>query len=397
MSQEERYVIDHERAEWVVRTLIDAWRRKLPPFDHAEPVPARLPKGMEQGSLEHVSFLVAGLPWMRSRINSAEAYKRLANVYEKHAWIFDIKTLAADTDGPDGELDLEIRNIMLKYGLGRGVRDAIKFWLANAKKYVRFWGGNPLNIFWGTRDYHDLCGRFMNEKDNPDSPFGFLGFRHKMVSMFIYFLERAKVIDLWYPFPGPVDVHNHRILTVTECIVGRDGTYAGMPVDYYGISPHGREIYFKHCKTKDDVLDLADAMWYLSRDFCQQAQGNNLSRRINPLWEEEKVAAMREGRRPNKRFKHVLLPIPVIWTEEKIAVHDRTCGVCSLESVCKWTLPTAPNYGETRELLIIREPRPKPHMYQEVLLEVPRSLRARPARSEKPKVQTLADQAVLFE
>src|SRR5437016_6218284 len=87
----ERYVINHERVEWAVPTLIDAWKRKLPPFDHAEPVPARLPKTMVPGSVQHAVWLMNGLLYMRGRIDSAQAFIRLCDVYDAHPWMFEPK------------------------------------------------------------------------------------------------------------------------------------------------------------------------------------------------------------------------------------------------------------------------------------------------------------------
>ncbi|MES2216764.1 MAG: hypothetical protein V4481_05745 [Patescibacteria group bacterium] len=330
-------------------------------------------------------FLFLGLPWMRGRMDSAEAFKRFAVVCEKHPWILDPRNLAK-TGYAAFDVRTQLRKILLENGLGFGVQDAIKFWMYNCTKLVRFWNGDPLLIFEGVEDYDELCRRFMQGKNDPDSPTGFLGIRHKMVSMFIYFLARAKILEPKYMYAGPFDIHNARITTSTEAIEALGGTKAGTEIDFYPISEVGRELYMTYCKTPDDVLDLADAFWYLSRDLCAQAQGNNMSRRISPEWEGEKEAALREGRRPNKRKKHVLLEIPVVWTDEKIALYHRTCGICSIESVCKWTLPSAPNYGETKMKLVINGERPKPHTAQYSFLQVPKELRGRGSKPVKPPV-----------
>ncbi|MBX4200266.1 hypothetical protein KW790_02300 [Candidatus Parcubacteria bacterium] len=374
-----RYVVDHERAEWVIKTLIDAWRQKLPPFDHAVPVPEYLPKTLVPGSVEHALWLMAGLPYMRGRIDSAQAYIRLTHVYDLHPWMFDPETFR-HSSMKHMNARAKMHKILRENGLGFNVRETIRFWDFNFKKLARFWDGNPLKIFKEAGDYDALCKLFMEGKKDPNSRTGFMVFRHKMVSMYIYFLTNAGLIEP-FMYPGPVDTHNIRVMASTGMIkmseVGPGARY-----EFYEVSPIARGLYQKYCKTLEDVLDLANALWYLSRDFCSRSQGNSSSTsgyrgRATEVWA--------------KRVK---------WTPEKIRQYNSTCGQCSVESVCRWSLPSATQYNQG--FLQIRSERPKPHTGQESLVELKRSLRSRGPKAKARKWAgedefPHSDQGVLFE
>ncbi|MDB5266490.1 MAG: hypothetical protein JWN89_305 [Parcubacteria group bacterium] len=347
-----RYVIDHERAEWVVRSLIDAWRRKLPPFDHAEPVPGRLPKTLEPGSVQHAIWLMVGLLYMRGRIDSAQAFLRLCKVFDEHPWMFDVQTFAGTLSE---EVRLRMHEILKENGLGFNVRETVRFWDFNLKKVNRFWEGNPLRIFGEAKDYAELCRIFMIGKGDPDLSTGFMGLREKMVSMYLYFLINAKLVEPMM-HPGPVDTHNIRVLASTEAVKAVT-MEPGTRYEFYQVSPVIREVYRLYCTTVDDVLDFANALWYLSRDFCSRSQGN------------ASTTGGYRGRATEVTAKRIS------WTESKTEIYHSTCGLCPVESVCGWSLPSARQYNQG--FLEIRSARPKPHAHQETLLEVPRAIVSR--------------------
>ncbi|MBX4195546.1 hypothetical protein KW796_01130 [Candidatus Parcubacteria bacterium] len=358
-----RYVINHERAEWVVRTLIDAWRRKLPPFDHAEPVPARLPRTLIPGSVQHAVWLLVGLLYMRGRIDSAQAFLRLCKVYDEHPWMFDPQTFMLHGFRLMN-LRARMHKILKENGLGFNVRETVRFWNFNLKKLARFWDSNPLLIFDKARNYEELCETFMNGKGDPSSPTGFMGLRHKMVSMFLYFLINAKLVKPLM-HPGPVDTHNIRVMASTESLLALE-MGPGTRYEFYEVSPVARELYLKYCATVDDVIDFSNALWYLSRDFCSVSQGNGSS------------TSGYRGRATEVFAKRLS------WPMERVDRYYSTCGQCSVESVCRWSLPSARQYNNG--FLEIRGERPRPHNEQILLLDVPRVLASRPPEPEERKL-----------
>ena len=351
----DRYVINHERAEWVVRTLISAWKQKLPPFDHAEPVPGRLPKTLSPGSIQHAVWLMVGLLYMRGRIDSAQAFLRLCDVYDEHPWMFDPQTFR----GRGFKLmwlRAEMHWILREHGLGFNVRETIRFWDFNLRKLACFWDGNPLKIFEEATDYEALCKIFMIGKGDPESSTGFMGLRHKMVSMYLYFLINAKLVPPM-THPGPVDTHNIRVMASTEVVVAKEGMGPGARYEFYDVSPAVREIYLTYCTTVEDTLALADALWYLSRDLCSMSQGNSSS------------TSGYRGRATE------VFARDVIWPQSQVERYSRSCGICPVEGNCKWTLPSATQYNQG--YLEIRGERPKPHAEQKKLVLIEKRIENR--------------------
>lgn len=370
------YVINETRAKWVVWTLIDAWRRRLPPFDHAEPVPGVLPKTLERGSEQHAVWLMVGLLYMRGRIDSAQAFIRLAKVYELAPEFFEPQNFL-NSGFKKIDLLARMQQVLCDNGLGFNIRETVRFWNFNLTKIARHWDGNPLKIFGVAMDYEELCHIFMDGKGDLNNPKGFMGMRHKMVSMFVYFLTKARLIG---PFvhPGPVDTHNIRVFASTEVIVPIGGTRPGSKFEFYDVSPTGRQVYEKHCFTVEDVLDLADALWYLSRDFCSLSQGNSSH------------AGKYRARDTEIR------PKVVKWTKERVEVYGRTCGVCPVESVCKWSLPSAKQYNQG--VLEVRGQRPKPHQEQMKLpLGVAKNISPRPPKPKKRELPVFDRPLNLFD
>jgi hypothetical protein len=356
----ESYVVDRQRAEWVVRTLINAWRSKLPPFDHSEPVPLMLPKTLEVGSIQHAIWLMIGLLYMRGRIDSAQAFIRLCRVYDEHSWMFDVENFAGKLSE---ETRAEMHQILKKNGLGFNVRESVQFWDFNLKKLARFWKGNPLLIFDQAKDYDELCRMFMIGKSNAEMGTGFMGLRQKMVSMYLYFLINAKLIKPMM-HPGPVDTHNIRVLASTEAVVASSMT-AGTKYEFYQVSPVIRKLYLEFCEDVEDVLALSNALWYLSRDFCSVSQGNGSS------------TGGYRGRATEVFAKHIT------WTTNRIKRYYSTCGLCPVETVCKWSLPSARQYNQG--FLEIRSERPRPHVLQESLFEIPSTPQNRGSKPESLK------------
>jgi hypothetical protein len=317
-------VVNKERVWWVFSTLIDAWRRKLPPYDRITLVPARLPDNLERRSVEHALWLFCACYYMRGRVNSKTALLAMADMYEDHPDMFQPATFAKLKGFGLWNRRMELRSILQEYGLGFNAEETTRFWVANFLKLHRFWDGNPILLFERTSTYEELCDALISSKKSPDEPNGFFSFRHKMVSMLVYFYARAEIID---PFehPPPHDFHHCRTMLSTEALSVK-GEIAGTDFSFEKMGEILRPLSMEYCQDPATTLDLADALWHLSREFCRYNPGNMST----------------QGRYEARRTS--ITARPVRWTDASAARFYNGCEICSVRSVCRWNIPSANNY-----------------------------------------------------
>jgi hypothetical protein len=313
--------------------LIHAWRSRLPPYDKVVQVPSRLPGTLIRGSLAHARWLFNACYYMRGKINSATALIKLSHLYEVQPWMFDPSQFT-EAEGAR----IEVLEALNSGGLGFNAEETSRFWVENFQKLHRFWDGNPINFYEKSDSYEDLCKILIAQKKSKDNPNGFFAFRHKMVSMLSYFFAKAGIINP-LKHPPPIDFHWCRVMVATEAVKMKN-MGPGTRFNFEELGAVIRPLTLEYCKDASAILDLADAVWHLSRSFCSMDHGNSSH--------QGAYNARRTAITPKAR----------IWTASAERRFHRTCGQCMLKDVCKWNIPSAHNYIEGK--IVVRGARLKP-------------------------------------
>src|ERR1035437_8601460 len=117
--------------------------------------------------------------------------------------------------------------------------------------------------------------------------------------MYTYCLEDAGIIQP-FMYPVPVDFHILRVLVAHSALYGSE-MYPGVRLSVDKLSKAARALTTKYCvETGTKSLDLANALWHLSREFCRESPSNASS-----------VSREYKGRRTNIEVKDVL------WTKSQ--------------------------------------------------------------------------------
>lgn len=331
---------DYEVARTVLGAIYKAYEEKEHPFNSTV-LPQRIeniPEGVSWGSKEHAVVLFNFCLYMRGRIDSESAIKGMKKVYEKSPDMYSIDYMKfADEE----VVSPVLRQLLIFNGLGFNADQISKHWILNKKKIAEHWHSDPRNIFMGVNSYEEAVRRLKNNgKFDLNNPFGFYGFREKMVSMLVYFYIEAGIIKP-FRFPPPVDFHVLRILFSNQ-ILTVENYKPGMRFWQNGMTDEARKILSRWIEEegKDSVI-LSNALWLLSRDLCDKAPGNIST-----------VSEVKDGRN-TKVF-------PKEWklTKTRIQVYsEKTCFVCPLRDTCKISIPSAPYY--INGLIELRGDRPK--------------------------------------
>lgn len=321
-------VIDNERAERVLLTLLDALRSNEYPYMldsvRLPHDPRHMPEELPYGSREHAMFMFNLCYYMRGGIKSTDAVRRLTKMYHERPDLF-ICDVAAETE-PE-----EISDLLTKHGLGFQTMVSGQ-WVENSKRLLEKWDGDPRTIF-AFEDGVTDEERFETSLDrvkNDQKGGGFKGFQEKMTSMIIYYLMDGRMIDT-FEFPIPVDIHVMRVSIANELITFPD-------------APHGTNLYtqetlaalrkfYYEFAVKHDVssLDLCNAVWLLSESLCGTTPGNVTN---EPLGRSE-----RDGR------KTILVPLEVNPNDpNQQRAYDASCGHCPVEQYCTYSVPGKPYY-----------------------------------------------------
>jgi len=308
--------------------LIHAWEKKLPPYDTVESVqgPKILPSTLEWGSTDHARFLFNTCYYMRGKIDSGTAIISLGKLFMAESWLFEPDTFRG-LNGNTESLEAEIRELLQKNGLGFSAEETSQFWVYNFRKLALHWNGDPSQFYKEAIDYDDLCRILFHKKNTgANSRNGFFGFRHKMVSMYTYFLEDAGIIEP-FMYPVPVDFHIMRVLVAHGALFGEE-MYPGVRLSVDRLSRAARELTIKYCtETGTKPLDLSNALWHLSREFCLDSPSNASS-----------VSKNYAGRRTPIATKDV------VWTPSQHRRALKTCGRCYVADTCRLAIPSANYY-----------------------------------------------------
>ncbi len=333
--------IRYRRAEEVFGSLLTAYHAKrfpyqkliLPQEERNLPKPEVLPRGGREQAL----FFWAVCYYMRLT-ESVGAVRKMGKLFTAFPGYFFPESFDAAVAEHGPLLDQ-----LVKFGLAFQSAQVAQGWEINLKKLAMYWNGDPRTLYDGVRTYTGLCKRIITGKRKPrkklplGGPFGFFGFRHKMVSMLTYFyVDKGIVAPIMHPVP--VDFHVMRVLLANEIVVPSDPTARQSPDQ---VSAAGRKVTLWYCRMHGvDPIDLCNVLWYLSRTWCKRQLGN------------------RSNRGPSMGRQTVVTPFPLTWSDARITSQLRVCGRCPIAAHCKWNVPDA-SYSR-QGLLILRGERPRP-------------------------------------
>lgn len=368
-------IIGRKRAARVFPLLYDRHQAKLEPYDEIIVQDAKyMPKGMVWGSREHALYLFFLCIYMKGGITSSSAITGLSRLYEAHPEIFLPENLLGLDEWEIAAVILWLGFKLQEFGLGVNVEESKTTWVFNSLKLARFWDSDPRKIFatsdknaeraWSSYEAakanYDCIGTVLMRKNNlsherlMETPNGFYGFRHKMVSMIIYFYVDAGIISE-IPYPPPVDFHVLRVLIATGVLrirrfrKRRWGTRRWEYRERF--LPAAREVTLQYVvMTRANPQRFAEALWLLSRNWCRHHPGNKSS-----------VEKTRKARR-----RHITHP-PLVWSKSAELRYDRTCGRCPVEHLCEWNIPSSYYYVKGAIALLSRRAKPA----QLRLLDVP--------------------------
>lgn len=340
-----KLLIDYEKAKLVFGKLLTSYRRKEFPYNlkKAKPpqIAAKLPKNLVYGTREHANFLWCSCYYMRGGIQSDVAINRLARLYEDEPVLFAPHAFAGIFSEAQTSF---LRDKLLEHGLGFGINQIPNFWRENFVKITNFWKDDPRKIFSGVESYEEACRRVMNgSKPKAESPYGFYGFREKMVSMVIYFFVDA---GLMKPFqmPIPVDFHAMRVVLAHEiAVIERE---PDEKVNSEKIRKGIIEL-FREYAIKEGVSpqELSDAIWLLSRSACRYNPGN-----------KSHSGKYRARKTP-------VTPAAVSWEiPSQQRAFENYCALCPVNNTCKHNIPNANYYRQG--IVVPRGPREEPPQYQ---------------------------------
>jgi hypothetical protein len=317
---------------------------------------------------------------MKGKIDSGTALIALSQLYDREQWMFEPESFE-HLNGNSSELRSRVFDSLSKNGLSFDALNVSGHWVHNMHKLARHWDGNPVLFYKNAETYEDLCKILFRrgKRTGPEEPHGFFGFRHKMASMLTWFFEDAGIVKP-PPYPVPVDFHILRDLVSTG-ILYVDSTQPGTALSINRLSREARILTLKYCQNNSvETLELADALWNLSREFCRDSPSNASS-----------IAEKYEARRTRITEKIVR------WSKTEETRYFRTCGRCPIEKKCQWAIPSANYY--VQGLVVIRGKRQKPlDLFDQSGISLPfvPSLEKKPPHSEKEEKVNDLEQVEMF-
>ncbi|MGY4893269.1 MAG: hypothetical protein ACO1N2_01080 [Candidatus Saccharimonadota bacterium] len=311
-----RMVVNNERVEEVLGTLMDAYREQHYPY-HLDKVRVpqderHMPQSLERGTKEHAMFLWNVCYYMRGGTKSTFAVQMMSELYEGRPDLFDCEQVALRSEPYDIEFALKSHKL--------GFQETVaKQWIENSWRMILQYDGDPRNIFkdLGTdAPYETLVSRVKN--DNKGG--GFMGFREKMTSMIAYYMMDQDLVET-FNFPIPIDLHVMRVSVANGLVTFPDIEYPAN-VHSEALLETLRGVYFDYAERHGvDALELCNAVWLLSESLCGQAPGNRV---FEPNGRDN-----REG-----RLTTIIPEVVNIEDPAQVRRYDNSCRRCPVEETC---------------------------------------------------------------
>lgn len=310
--------IDYEQGEVVFGGLLRAYKRKVFPYDVVDLPQDLIPDAIKHDPLTHACFLFGVCHYMRGGIKSSLAVRQLVKLWEYDPRFFQpwyAETLNSAV----------FRNILEGFIMYKA-DEVSKAWPENSARLVKFWDGDPRNIFDEVKNNPSILYRLVTnkkargKKPKEEKGWGFICFQEKMASMLTYFLLDAGLIERITIVP-PVDFHLLRLMIATGVLKVAEGGSR-----YEHMAPLGIKVLQEYCDKYDiDTVTSGNTLWPLSEGLCSKTPGN------------ETVKADRD--------KGNAKPLKIVWENPNhYARFMRSCGSCPIEGLCKFNIPSGISY-----------------------------------------------------
>lgn len=320
---------DYERAVLVFDRLRTLLHERAFPYSRMRLPQEMVPREITKDPLALSRFFFFVCLHMRGPIKSSFAMQAHIGLWHSHPELYDpheASHTAEETLNP----------LLAEAMLPRDKGKIARFWVENARRLHKRWGGDPRTIFETRCVPEELYTRIQNDGRGN----GFIGMQKKMASMLAYYLESTGLLSP-IPLPPPIDFHwmrmafAHGILSVPP----------GKNIRYERASPLVREITARYMKeTGAGLSEMSDIVWPFSEILCSRAPGNISKNRIR--------TANGTGVRGGEPLALGNWHDPVL-----VGRYQRTCGSCPVEATCALNVRNGP-YNERG--IFILEKREKP-------------------------------------
>ncbi len=339
------YIVDVARRDEVLDAILDRYRHGGYPYNLKRSMLSvlKMPDRLRRGGEAEARFWLFACMLMRGGINSDTALDALSRMYDREMGVSGRQPFH-----PKRAQYLSIEEMSgLLQEAGTGLYRIARDWIAVAQLLVQRYDGQVLQMMSQIGDYDDAVRLLHNEKNR-----GLPGFQFKMVSMLIFFLTEAELIE-YFPYPPPVDFHLQRVPIETLMIVRKDGNsrLAYTARQHIEFQSCLRAMYMDYIISRDiRSNEVSDAVWLLSRMMCRWNPGNTAY-----------VPKERDGRKT----------IVTIHQADFTALSDmkryeRSCARCPVESMCERNVSSGPYY--VQGIIGATGPRARPLMRQLNLL-----------------------------
>lgn len=326
---------------WLIDELLARWYAtpKRYPFNRPDAIIPQtiIPESLRSNRDMLCNFYLAICNHMKGRKTSLQAFKDYIKIWEEKPEFFDPHWVIFQSVK-------DIEDIFQEYVKLDAVVSA-RAWMINCRHLIHHYKGSAYNILKGVKDYKEAEHRLLNKRTQTElreagwRP-GFYGFRHKMVCMYIYFIDWEGLIPKKsrFYYPTPADIQNFRIALNAVALFVHNPPQDGIR-DYEKISAPWRVMTMKYMQLrKADPRDVADVLWLYGGVMC----GNSpLTETVNPKERPPSFLSNDDGVDPARRYLH----------KNYRSALEQTCLVCFLRDQCNYAIPAAPYFDEGRLIL----------------------------------------------
>lgn len=319
---------------WLVDELLARWRSKPKGYPFNRPdaiIPQDLvPIELRADKRTLANWYLAICNHMKGRVNSTQAFLAYIEMWKQEPQFFDPDWVALQNQ--------EIIEGVYERFIATDKRACAKAHILNSRRLKQHYKGDARNILKNATSYDEAIARIMNkvgrlEREAGNNDPGFFGFRHKMVSMFVYFMDWEGFIKKRFPYPSPADIQNFRIGIASLGIRIERPSPRGIR-NHETISAPWREVVLQYIvERKQDPIDVADVLWLFSNIMC----GNS------PL-----TSTLTSDANGTGLFDADSIPpsntIVQLTKPKYLEALQETCLNCFLLSRCSYVIPAAPYY-----------------------------------------------------
>jgi len=333
--------INEERALSVFKILDHGWQKQTGVFKDIVLPQDRWP--LPKDPLELALFFFYAALFMRGGVISEDPFRWLYFLRQEFPGFFNPEKVSQELSPisiRDGFEDITQRVLngtartYTEFGpMAYKMTQHSQAWHVNSLYLVKFWGGNPLNIFRGVKNFEEAFER-IDQRRNKNG--GLKGMRRKIFSLLTIWLQEKGLIPD-FPCPLPIDFHASRIILATKILV-LENLEPFIPLEKHPQALAGKlvirvreEMVNQIAKWSQEFLreqrithlHINPALWVLSRDLCANHYQNSSRQKGMVYVESEQLS----------QDYH-------LWP----ANYKDPCSFCPIEEYCTGIVPAAPYY-----------------------------------------------------